>query len=127
MNLQLAFISILISAFCYSQKAEFFVKKKTISFPKTQEGEQLKYRYRVFNTGTEPLIISSYQTECSCTQVTLPVNAIDPGDFDFVEVRFDTNGKYYYQDRKINLFANTKKKRHYLRFKVYVAPKKKKE
>ena len=127
MKFKIAFISIIISAFCHSQKAAFYVKKKTITFPKTQEGEQLKYRYRIYNTGKEPLIISSYETECSCTQVILPEKEIDPDDFDFIEVRFDTNGKYYYQDRKINLIANTKKKRHYLRFKVYVVPKKKNE
>ena len=37
---------LIISAFCLSQKAEFFVKKRTITFPKTEEGEQLKYKYR---------------------------------------------------------------------------------
>jgi hypothetical protein len=35
---------------------------------------------------------------------------------------FDTNGKYYQQDRKIILHTNTKRKLEYLRFKVFVVP-----
>ena len=127
MRVQLTLISFIISAFCFSQKAEFFVKKKTITFPKTEEGKQLKYKYRIYNTGDAPLSIDSFQVECSCTKVKLPKNKIEPGDFDFVEVLFDTTGKYYFQDRKIHLTTNTKKKKHSLRFKVYVIPKKKNE
>ena len=115
---------LIISAFCFSQKAEFFVKKRTITFPKTEEGEQLKYKYRIYNTGDSELVIESYEVVCTCTKVTLPKKPIQPGKFDFVEVVFDTNGKYYYQDRLIQLITNTRKRRHTLRFKVYVKPKK---
>ena len=78
----------------------FCKEKKTITFPKTEEGKQLKYKYRIYNTGDAPLSIDSFQVECSCTKVKLPKNKIEPGDFDFVEVLFDTTGKYYFSRQK---------------------------
>lgn len=101
--------------------AEFFVESPLHKFPKTREGIQLKHAFVVKNTGETPLIISRYEVSCSCTKVTLP-GPIAPGESGHVTVEFDTNGKYYQQDRKIILFTNTKKKTEYLRFKVYVIP-----
>jgi len=107
----------------YSQRAVFFAPNKSIKFPKTKEGEKLKYRYYVKNTGNAPLEFYGYETECSCTEVKLPNNKIDPGKGDFIDVVFDTTGKYFFQDRIIYIAANTKRKREKLRLKVYVIPK----
>jgi hypothetical protein len=109
------------SAFGFGQTAEFFVQSPVHKFPKTLEGVQLKYTYEVTNNGDIPLIISSYEVSCSCTKVTLP-GPIQPGDIGYITVEFDTNGKYYQQDRKIILQTNSRKKTEYLRFKVFVIP-----
>ena len=119
----LVIILILITAPAFTQRAVFYAPNKTIRFPKTKEGEKLKYRYIVKNTGKSPLEFYGFEAECTCTEVTLPKNVIKPGEQDFIDVVFDTNGKYYYQDRIIYLSANTKKKREKLRFKVFVIPK----
>ncbi len=114
---------ILNSAFGFGQTAEFFVDKPLHKFPKTQEGAQLKHTFTVTNKGTTPLIISSYEVACTCTKVTLPP-PIPPGQTGTITVEFDTNGKYYQQDRTIILHTNTKKKVERLRFKVFVVPSK---
>lgn len=109
------------SAFGFGQTAEFFVQSPLHKFPKTTEGVQLKHTFEVTNNGEAPLVISTYEVSCPCTKVTLPP-PIQPGDVGKIVVEFDTNGKYYQQDRKIILHTNTKRKLEYLRFKVYVIP-----
>ena len=117
-----ALIVILInSAFGFGQTAEFFVEDPMHKFPKVNEGVQLKHDFVVFNTGEAPLVISDAKVSCSCTKVTLP-GPVPAGGSAVITVEFDTNGKYYLQDRKIILQTNTKKQIEYLRFKAYVIP-----
>ena len=112
---------IMNSAFGFGQTAEFFVDAPVHKFPKTTEGAELKHDFVITNKGAVPLVISSYEVSCSCTKVTLPA-PIAPGKTGVVTVTFDTNDKFYQQDRKIILQTNTKKKVEYLRFKVFVVP-----
>lgn len=97
------------------------MKERSHKFPKVKEGVQLKHTFVVTNKGTIPLIIYSYDVSCSCTKVTLPA-PIAPGETGDILVEFDTNGKYYLQDRKIILQTNSRKKTESLHFKVYVIP-----
>lgn len=120
------FISVLLilnSAFGFGQTAEFSVDKAVHKFPKTQEGAVLEHVFRVKNTGDAPLIISDYKVACSCTSVDLPKAPILPGSEYQLKVRFDTNGKYYFQDRLIYLKTNTREETQQLRIKVNVVPK----
>lgn len=106
----------------FGQQAEFFVEAPTHKFPKTKEGVQLKHEFIVVNKGSVPLVISGFEVACSCTKVTLP-DPIPPGGTANIIIEFDTNGKYYQQDRMILLKTNTKKGTEKLRFKVFVVPK----
>ncbi len=109
------------TAVSFSQTAVFFSPKDLHKFPKTIEGDTLKHRFEIQNNGTDTLRISEYKVACTCTKVIFP-KVVAPGETAFVDVSFDTNKKYYQQDRKILLFTNTKKKIETLRFKVYVIP-----
>lgn len=115
-------ILILNSALGFGQAAEFFVEDPLHKFPKTNEGDTLSHTFVVVNKGTAPLIITEAKVACPCTKVQFP-DTIPPGTTDSIVVSFDTNGKYYQQDRRIILFTNTKKKMEELRFKVFVVPK----
>jgi LEA14-like dessication related protein len=110
------------SALGLGQVAEFHVDKATIKFPKTAEGKLLEHTYKITNEGSVPLIISDYEVACSCTNAILPTNPIQPGETFDLKVTFDTNGKYYFQDRTVILYTNTKKGKETLRFKVKVIP-----
>lgn len=116
-------IIVLNSALGFGQEAEFSLTESVFKFPKTKEGIVLEHTFIVTNTGTTPLIISDYSVECKCTKVVLPKEPILPGKKGEIKISFDTEGKYYQQDRIILLSANTKKKVHKLRFKVFVIPK----
>lgn len=110
------------SALGFGQVAEFSIDKSVHKFPVTKQGEQLSHDYMITNTGDEPLIISDYKVGCTCTKAMLPEKPIQPGETFPLTVTFDTNEKYYYQDRTIILVANTKKQLHKIRFKVKVVP-----
>ena len=70
-----------------------------------------------------PLIISNYKVACSCTKANFSKEPILPGQESSIEVTFDTNGKYGYQDRILSIYSNAKKSPIKLRIKVYVYPK----
>lgn len=110
------------SALGFGQVAEFSIDKSVHKFPDTKQGELITHDYLITNTGDEPLIISDYKVGCTCTKAVLPAEPIQPGDTFALNVSFDTNEKYYFQDRTIILVANTKKKMHKIRFKVKVVP-----
>lgn len=110
------------AAFGFSQQAVFSADKALHKFPKTVEGPILKHEFVVRNTGKVPLVISDYRVSCTCTKVILPAGPIPPGGSGIVQITFDTNGKYYQQDRVIFLKTNTKGGEERLRFKVFVVP-----
>ena len=111
------------TALGFSQWAVFSAKYAIIKFPKTNEGTTLHYIYEITNTGDVPLEIYSFEAECTCTEIKLPKKPIEPGQKGKIELTFDTNGKYFFQDRIIYFDTNTRRKREKLRFKVYVEPK----
>ncbi len=116
-------ILLLITAPVHLQRAVFYAPIKVVRFPKTIEGEKLNYRFTIKNSGDVPLTIYGFEAECTCTDVILPAMPIQPNDSEYIEVSFDTRGKYFYQDRVIYFATNTKRKREKLRFKVFVIPK----
>ncbi len=116
-------IILLSSALGFGQAAEFSFNKKVHKFPKTNEGDTLQHYFVFTNTGDAPLVISSYTVECHCTELKFPTYPIQPGKTDSVQLIFDTNGKYFAQDRMVIISSNAKKKETILRFKVFVNPK----
>jgi hypothetical protein len=124
MRLFFAIITIaLSSALGFGQVAEFSFEAPVFKSPKINEGKQIEHYFVFTNTGKAPLIISHYEVACSCTKVFFPDYPIAPGKTDSIRVTFDSNGKYYQQDRAIILSSNAKKKETTLRLKVYVIPK----
>lgn len=116
-------IIILNSALAFSQEAEFsLLDKKTIKFPDTEAGKTLEHTFHFKNTGTTPLIIEDYEVACTCTKLTYPKHPILPGQSGELKLSFDTQGKYYFQDRNVLIKMNTKKQTERIRLKVYVIP-----
>lgn len=114
---------IINSAIGLAQYAEFnFINKTTHKWDKVNEGVQLQHYFVFENAGAVPLVISEALVSCNCTKVEYPQYPIAPGQKDSILVQFDTNQKYYNQNRVIQIEANTKKKQE-LRIKVFVVPK----
>ena len=122
MRLTLLTIFLAITAVGYFQQAVFYCPRKIIKLPKTEEGKSLTWAYHIENKGQIPLEIYNADVECSCTEVFLSKSKLLPGETAEIRVTFNTMGRPFYQDRKIKLTTNSKKKLVYLRFKVYVIP-----
>ncbi len=117
------FLFIVIAGLTLAQQPTMKITKPSYKFPPTQQGVLLDHSFQITNNGTSPLIISDFSANCTCTKVVLPKQPILPGETYPLKVTFDTAGKYYFQDRTIKLVTNTSKK-HTLRIKVKVVPKK---
>jgi hypothetical protein len=103
--------------------AEFYFKEPRVRFPDTKEGIVLTHSFSFTNVGDAPLIISEYKVACSCTQVDFPKEPIAPGGTGTIQLKFNSEGKYGLQVRKIELYSNTSEKPYELSFKVYIIPK----
>ncbi len=110
------------SALGFTQEADFFLKESIFKFPKTKEGEVVEHIFNAINIGDLPLVIDDFAVACHCTKVEYPTDPIMPGKKFEVKIIFDTEGKYYHQDRYVFLYTNSKKKKEKLRFKIFVIP-----
>lgn len=120
-NLFLISITIFLnSAIAFGQYAEFNFDKKVIKLDAVQEGEVVETTFSFKNKGDEPLIITNYEVECSCTVVTFPESPVLPGEASQIEVRFDSAGKMGWQYRKILLYSNAKKNPFPIEFRLKV-------
>lgn len=120
MRILLFIIFIVNSVLVNAQEAEFSFEKTSLKFPKTPEGEVLKFEYKFTNSGKSPLIITEIKVACPCTTFEYPKTPVAPGAEASIRVTFDTKGKIGYQDRILEVYANTSDSPVKLRFKVMV-------
>ncbi|MFK8038484.1 MAG: DUF1573 domain-containing protein [Crocinitomicaceae bacterium] len=123
MKLFLALIIMFSAASPLKDGAALLFSKKSFTFDDTEEGVLLKHKFAFKNNGNEPLIIDTYKVSCSCTKLIFPKEPILPGQESDMTVLFDTNKKYGYQNRIIEVFSNASKKPIKIRIKVNVIPK----
>jgi hypothetical protein len=123
MKLYFAIIFIALnSALGFSQEAEFlFLTPSKLKLDQVNEGEVIRQYFVFTNQGDAPLIINDYKVTCSCTQLEYPKYPIAPGSKDSLLLTFDSKGKYYWQNRVVEIQTNTPKKVK-IKFKVYVVP-----
>ena len=87
-------------------KIKFTETKKDLG--KVKQGEVVSAEYEFKNEGDQPLLISDYKVECTCTTVDFPKQPIAPGQTGKITVKFDTKSAYDRQDRKIEIISNAK-------------------
>ncbi len=87
-------------------KIKFTETKKDLG--KVKKGEIVSADYEFKNEGDQPLIITNFEVECSCTTVDFPKQPIAPGQTNKLTVKFDTKSAYDRQDRKVVIISNAK-------------------
>ncbi len=92
-------------------------------FGTINDGQKVKYRYKLTNTGEAPLIIQNAQPSCGCTVGDWSKEPIAVGGTGFVDVEFDSSGKPGINNKTVTVTANTWPKVTMLRFKAMVTPK----
>ena len=123
MKLFIAIIIVLSAAPSVKDRAVLSFYEKAFAFPDVKEGVVLSHEFEFINSGDQPLIIDRYAVACSCTKAFFSKEPILPGGKSSVKIEFDTNDKYGYQNRIIEVYSNASKKPQKLKIKVVVIPK----
>jgi hypothetical protein len=87
----------------------------TVSFPGGMEydfgtidaGKKVSHKYKLKNTGNEPLLISNCKASCGCTVPKCPTEPIAPGETAEIPVEYDSKGKNGPDQKTITITANT--------------------
>ena len=75
-------------------------------FGEIQQGEFIDIEYNLMNTGNAPLLIRSAKGSCGCTVPDWPKDPINAGNSAKIKVRFNSEGKKGYQNKKVTLITN---------------------
>ena len=97
---------------------KFSDTKKNFGFVK--QGKLVEMKFEFTNAGDQPLIITDYKVECSCTSVEFPKSPVLPKQKGIVIVKFDTKTVYDRQDRVVEVVSNAKNNKEKIRFKGVV-------
>lgn len=93
---------------------------KTINFGTVPSDTLLIARYFFTNTGNKNLRIKYVDPDCTCTNYNLPNQLILPTDTSFIELRFETKGKFGEQIIRATVCSNTSTKLYLLTLKASV-------
>ncbi len=80
--------------------------KKTHEFGTVIQGEVVTYNFKFTNTGNADLIITKVSTSCGCTATNYPTKPIKPGATEAVEVKFDSEGRTGFQNKRVTVLTN---------------------
>jgi len=76
-------------------------------FGKVIQGEVVIFAFKFKNSGKSDLIIANISAACGCTASKYPKTPIKPGNEGIVEVSFDSSGKQGFQNKTLEVAANT--------------------
>lgn len=87
---------------------EITFKDSVFEFGTIVEGEKVNHIFEFENTGDADLVLVRVETSCGCTALkSWPREPIAPGENGQIEVTFDSNQKAGYQNKSIQVVANT--------------------
>ena len=95
---------------------------KTIEFDTIIEGDVIEKRVTFSNRGTVPLVIGDVQSSCGCTAIKYTTDLIKPDSSGSINIRFNSKGWPFEQNKSIFIFANTFPNQTILSLHGYVKP-----
>lgn len=78
----------------------------TLQLGRMRSGEIVAQAVGVINNSPTPLVITSTESSCGCTDIDYPSQPIGVGDTARVEVRFDSQGFYGWQFKRVRLYTS---------------------
>jgi hypothetical protein len=87
-------------------KTQLEVDQKHHVFGTIKEGEKVEHTYKVKNTGSNPLMISSVVVSCGCTASDFTKERIPPGGEGWVTLVFNSAGKEGLVKKNAHIMAN---------------------
>jgi len=85
---------------------KFAIQEEIHNFGTVHAGEVLSYSFRFTNEGTGNLVIDSTKVDCGCLEISYPPEAVKAGDYNFIEVVFNSSGEVGNVVKQIQVFAN---------------------
>jgi len=76
-------------------------------FGKVIQGEIVTYSFKFKNTGKSDLVIANISAACGCTASKYPRDPVKPGEEQIIEVSFNSAGKQGFQNKTLEVAANT--------------------
>lgn len=87
---------------------KFLETDLTHDFGPIPEGPKVKYEFKFFNSGTEPLIITNAQASCGCTSPVFSNEPVMPGKMGTITVEYTTEGHLGNFNKSIYLTSNAR-------------------
>ena len=94
------------------------------NFGQLVEGEVGTYDFEFKNNGKSPLIISSANGSCGCTEPENPHEPLAPGKAAIMKVKFNSAEKVGHQEKSVSISTNSIRGVHMLYIKADVSEKK---
>lgn len=89
-------------------------------FGKMLQGEKVSYTYKFKNEGNAPLLITTVEKTCGCTNITFPKTPMKPGESGTISIIYDSDGHKGIQNKSVVVKANTNPAQTVLRFRASV-------
>lgn len=89
-------------------------------FGKVIQGEVVSYSFKFKNTGKSDLVIANISAACGCTASEYPKTPVKPGEESTIEVIFQSAGKQGFQNKTLQVAANTQPSNTVLTIKAMV-------
>jgi tetratricopeptide (TPR) repeat protein len=83
-------------------------EKTTHNFHTLPPNKIVEHRFKFTNTGENPLIINSIETDCDCLTAFYPTVPIEPGESNEVLIKFNTSGRKGLQFHGLVIQTNAK-------------------
>lgn len=111
----LTLLTLFFALFLFSCKSdrERFAEDTTVAgdfvydFGEVMQGELIKVRFEIKNTGKVPLKIFEVKPACGCTLADYSKEAVEPGKTAWVEAEVDTKDLYGGISKTVSVMANT--------------------
>ena len=78
----------------------------TLHLGRMRSGEVIEQWVGVRNSSQRPLVITRTETTCGCTDIDYPSQPIGVGDTARIAIRFDSQGFYGWQFKRIRLYTS---------------------
>ena len=78
----------------------------TLRLGRMHSGEVIEQWVGVRNSSQRPLVITRTETTCGCTNIDYPSQPIGVGDTARIAIRFDSQGFYGWQFKRIRLYTS---------------------
>lgn len=91
-------------------------EKTDHDFGKMLQGEKVSCTYKFKNEGNAPLLISSVDKTCGCTEIKYPKTPIKPGEGGTISITYDSDGHKGIQNKRVVVKTNANPSATILKF-----------